>query len=113
MPINIILGKLTALARPLLERVLRHALGKLPLNSVVTEVNFQPVSSPEQALSSAPAERQPWIALEGFGVAHYGLLLGVVALSVGIKKAIGHAYDPLTSAQALALRHRAEHPSFP
>ena len=33
----------------------------------------------ERALSRAPARRQPWIALEGFGVAHYFLLLGVVA----------------------------------
>ncbi len=57
----------------------------------------------EQALSAAPARRQPWIALEGFGIAHYGLLLGIVIVSVGIKKAIGHAYDPLTAAQALAL----------
>ena len=57
----------------------------------------------EEALSSAPARRQPWIALEGFGVAHYGLLLGVVVVAAGIKKAIGHAYDPLTSAEALAL----------
>jgi low temperature requirement protein LtrA len=57
----------------------------------------------EHALSSAPAERQPWIALEGFGCAHYGLLLGIVAVSVGIKKAIGHAYDPIGTAQALAL----------
>jgi hypothetical protein len=30
MPINIVLGKLKALARPLLERVLRYALGRLP-----------------------------------------------------------------------------------
>lgn len=57
----------------------------------------------EQALSNAPARRQPWIALEGFGVAHYGLLLGVVVVAAGIKKAIGHAYDPLTTAEALAL----------
>jgi low temperature requirement protein LtrA len=57
----------------------------------------------EEALSSAPPARQPWIALEGFGCAHYGLLLGVVLVSVGMKKAIGHAYDPLTTAQALAL----------
>ena len=52
---------------------------------------------------AAPARRQPWIALEGFGIAHYVLLLGIVIVSVGIKKAIGHAYDPLTTAQALAL----------
>jgi low temperature requirement protein LtrA len=57
----------------------------------------------EHALASAPPPRRPWIALEGFGCAHYGLLLGIVLVSVGLKKAIGHAYDPLSAAQALAL----------
>ena len=57
----------------------------------------------ERALTDAPAARQPWIALEGFGVAHYFLLLGVVLAAAGIKKAIGHAYDPLETAQALVL----------
>jgi low temperature requirement protein LtrA len=57
----------------------------------------------ERALTDAPPRRQPWIALEGFGVAHYFLLLGVVLAAAGIKKAIGHAYDPLETAQALVL----------
>jgi low temperature requirement protein LtrA len=57
----------------------------------------------EGALSGAPARRQPWLALEGFGVAHYFLLLGIVLAAAGIKKAIGHAYDPLTTAEALVL----------
>jgi low temperature requirement protein LtrA len=57
----------------------------------------------ERALADAPARRQPWIALEGFGVAHYFLLLGVVLAAAGIKPAIGHAYDPLETAQALVL----------
>jgi low temperature requirement protein LtrA len=57
----------------------------------------------ERALAEAPARRQPWIALEGFGVAHYFLLLGIVLAAAGIKKAIGHAYDPLETAQALVL----------
>ena len=57
----------------------------------------------ERALTDAPPRRQPWIALEGFGVAHYFLLLGVVLTAAGVKKAIGHAYDPLETAQALVL----------
>jgi low temperature requirement protein LtrA len=57
----------------------------------------------ERALTDAPARRQPWIALEGFGIAHYFLLLGVVLAAAGIKKAIGHAYDPLETAEALVL----------
>jgi low temperature requirement protein LtrA len=57
----------------------------------------------ERALSGAPARRQPWMALEGFGIAHGFLLLGIVLTAAGIKKAIGHAYDPLETAQALVL----------
>jgi low temperature requirement protein LtrA len=57
----------------------------------------------ERALAEAPARRQPWIALEGFGVAHYFLLLGIVLAAAGIKEAIGHAYDPLETADALVL----------
>jgi low temperature requirement protein LtrA len=57
----------------------------------------------ERALAGAPAPRRPWIALEGFGVAHYFLLLGVVLTAAGIKKGIGHAYDPLGTAEALVL----------
>ena len=34
------------------------ALGKLQLGSVVTEVNFQPVSSPEQAIAAAEAAKR-------------------------------------------------------
>jgi S1-C subfamily serine protease len=34
------------------------ALGKLPIGSVVTEVNFQPVSSPEQAIAAAEAAKR-------------------------------------------------------
>ena len=33
------------------------ALGKIPLGSVVTEVNFQPVSSPEQAIAAAQSAK--------------------------------------------------------
>lgn len=42
-------------------------------------------------------------ALEGFGYAHYGLLLGVICVAVGLKKATGHAYDALEDGQALTL----------
>ena len=57
----------------------------------------------ERALTDAPAGRQPWIALEGFGIAHYFLLLGVVLAAAGVEKAIAHAYDPLATAEALVL----------
>ena len=35
------------------------------------------------------------LALVGFGYWHYGLLLGVVAIAAGLKKAVGDPYDPL------------------
>ena len=57
----------------------------------------------ERALSAAPAHERPWMALHGFGMAHYFLLLGIVLVAVGLKKATGHAYDELTYEQALAL----------
>jgi low temperature requirement protein LtrA len=57
----------------------------------------------ERALTVAPAHERPWIALHGFGMAHFFLLLGIVLVAVGLKKATGHAYDPLTYAQALTL----------
>ena len=36
-------------------------------------------------------------------MAHYFLLLGIVLAAAGIKKAIGHAYDPLATAEAFVL----------
>jgi low temperature requirement protein LtrA len=57
----------------------------------------------EEALTRAPAAEHPWMALYGFGCAHYFLLLGIVLVAVGLKKATGHPYDELTTAQALAL----------
>jgi low temperature requirement protein LtrA len=57
----------------------------------------------ERALTAAPAMRRPWIALEGFGCAHYALLLGIVLVAAGLKKATGHPYDALAFGQALTL----------
>jgi low temperature requirement protein LtrA len=57
----------------------------------------------ERALTDAAAPERPWMALHGFGMAHFFLLLGIVLVAVGLKKATGHAYDELTYAQALTL----------
>jgi low temperature requirement protein LtrA len=57
----------------------------------------------ERALTDAAGPERPWMALHGFGMAHFFLLLGIVLVAVGVKKATGHAYDELTYAQALAL----------
>jgi low temperature requirement protein LtrA len=57
----------------------------------------------EHALTSAPPKRRFWMALDGFGVWHMPILLGIIAASAGIKKAIGHPGDHLHTAQALQL----------
>jgi low temperature requirement protein LtrA len=57
----------------------------------------------ERALARAHPRDRPWMALHGFGMAHYFLLLGIVLVAVGLKKATGHAYDDLTYAEALTL----------
>ncbi|WCB96034.1 hypothetical protein DSM104299_04788 [Baekduia alba] len=57
----------------------------------------------EQALSAMPVRRRAIAALDGYGFAHLALLLGIVCVAVGLKKATGHGYDALAGAQALVL----------
>ena len=47
--------------------------------------------------------RKALVALHGWGYAHYPLLLGIVLLSAGVKKIVGHAFDPIAWAPAVAL----------
>lgn len=57
----------------------------------------------EHALAAAPGPDRPRLAISAYGWAHYFLLLGIVVVSAGVKKAVGHATGHLTVAQALAL----------
>jgi low temperature requirement protein LtrA len=57
----------------------------------------------EEALVALPRRRRPLAALDAFGYAHYLMLLGIVCLAVGLKKATGHAYEPLAGGEALVL----------
>ena len=50
----------------------------------------------EEALAAAPRARRPRLAIDAFGYAHFLLLLGIVAIAAAQKKAIGHAFDPLS-----------------
>jgi low temperature requirement protein LtrA len=47
--------------------------------------------------------RRASVALQGWGYAHYPMILGVVVLAAGVKKAVGHAFEPLDWGPATAL----------
>jgi len=51
----------------------------------------------ERAMEEAEPSRRARLAVMGFGYWHYGLLLGIVAVAAGLKKALGHPYDELNS----------------
>jgi low temperature requirement protein LtrA len=57
----------------------------------------------ERALSSAPPDRRPRLAVEAFGYWHMPILFGIVAIAATLKKATGHAFDELGGEQALML----------
>jgi low temperature requirement protein LtrA len=52
---------------------------------------------------TADPRRRARLALEGWGYAHYPMLLGIVILAVGIKKTVEHAFESLHWSQAIAL----------
>jgi low temperature requirement protein LtrA len=79
------------------------ALLSLALSATLWWLYFSDESRVEEALLAAPPERRPYLAVEGFGLWHLGLLLGVVAVAAGLKKAIGAPYDPLDGWIALEL----------
>jgi low temperature requirement protein LtrA len=47
--------------------------------------------------------RRARLALWGWGYAHVPMIFGVVVLSAGVKKTVGHAFEPLGWAPAVAL----------
>jgi low temperature requirement protein LtrA len=58
----------------------------------------------EHALDAIDDPRQrARTALTAFGYCHYPMLVGIIAVAAGVKKAIGHAYGHVSLAQALAL----------
>ena len=58
----------------------------------------------EHALERATdPPRRASLALQAFGYAHYPLLLGIIAFAAGVKKIIGHPFDPAKLAYAVAL----------
>ena len=53
--------------------------------------------------ATADPRRRARLALDAWGYAHYVMLLGIVILAVGIKKTVGHAFEPLHWGEAIAL----------
>ncbi|MBA2642376.1 MAG: low temperature requirement protein A, partial [Actinobacteria bacterium] len=75
----------------------------LALSASLWWLYFSDEGAVERAMQTTPSERRPRLALTAFGYWHYGLLLGVVAVAAGLKKAVGNAYDPLDSPIAIEL----------
>ena len=88
---------------PLDEGLVLVALLSLSLSAALWWIYFSDEQAVERAFHEAPAERRPELALTGFGYWHYGLLLGIVAVAAGLKKAIGDPYDPLDTWIAVEL----------
>jgi low temperature requirement protein LtrA len=57
----------------------------------------------ERGLEAAPEAGRPRLAVNAFGYAHFFLLLGVVLLAAGLKKAIPDPLEPLSDGTAAVL----------
>ena len=71
------------------------AVLSLGLSAALWWVYFADEGAVERAFHDVAPERRPQLALSGFGYWHYGILLGVVTVAAGLKKAIGDPYEPL------------------
>jgi low temperature requirement protein LtrA len=71
------------------------ALLSLALSASLWWLYFSGEDEVERAMDEAEPSRRARLAVMAFGYWHYGLLLGVVAVAAGLKKALGHPYDEL------------------
>jgi len=71
------------------------ALLSLALSAALWWTYFSDEGRVERAMDAVAPERRPQMAVIGFGYWHFGILLGVIALAAGLKKAVGDPYDPL------------------
>jgi low temperature requirement protein LtrA len=71
------------------------ALLSLGLSASLWWLYFRDEGDVERAMEDAEPSRRARLAILAFGYWHYGLLLAVVAVAAGVKKAIGHPYDEL------------------
>ena len=84
-----------AVGVPLDFRLAIVALLSLALSAALWWLYFRDEEAVEHAMKTASDVRRARLALVGFGYWHFGLLLGVVAVAAGLKKAIGDPYEPL------------------
>jgi low temperature requirement protein LtrA len=82
-------------SRPVDLELVLVVLLSLALSASLWWLYFRDEEAVEQAMVDAPESRRARLALVGFGYWHYGLLLGVVSVAAGLKKAVGDPYDPL------------------
>jgi low temperature requirement protein LtrA len=71
------------------------ALLALALSASLWWTYFSDERDVSRAMQEAPPRRRNNLALVAFGYWHYGLLLGIVSLAAGLKKAVQAPYDPL------------------
>jgi low temperature requirement protein LtrA len=76
-------------------RLIVVALLSLALSAALWWLYFRHEDEIEDAMQSAGEARRARLALVGFGYWHFGLLLGVVGVAAGLKKAVGDPYDAL------------------
>ena len=84
-------------------RLVVVALLALALSAALWWLYFRDDDEVEDAMKAADRAHRARLALTGFGYWHYGLLLGVVAVAAGLKKAIGDPYDPLADSIGIEL----------
>jgi low temperature requirement protein LtrA len=84
-----------AVGVPLDLRLVVVAWLSLALSAALWWLYFRDEDGVERAMKDASPTRRARVALTAFGYWHYGLVLGVVAVAAGLKKAVGDPYDPL------------------
>jgi low temperature requirement protein LtrA len=92
---SIVVIGVAAAGVPVDARLVLVALLTLALSASLWWLYFRHEEAVERAMEKAGEATRARLALVAFGCWHYGLLLGVVAVAAGLKKAVGDPYDAL------------------